>query len=172
MRKTVLKFGLISAGIFAVVLCAMIPAGECMGFGIGSMIFGYSTMLLSFLTIFFGVRSYRENTGGGFISFGRALGVGLLIMLVGCLGYVVTWEIVSHFFLPDFADAYSAKMMEQMKASGAPQAEIDSQIEMMRLYKENLLFNMAVTLSEPLPVGLLISLLSATILRKKKLVAA
>jgi|ERR1051326_432043 hypothetical protein len=170
MRKTVLKFGLISAGIFAVVLFAMIPFGECMG-GTGGMIFGYSTMLLSFLTIFFGVRSYRENTGGGFVSFGRALGVALLIMLMGCIGYVLAWEIVNHFFLPDFADTYSAKMVEQLKASGAPQADIDSQIQMMRLYKENILFNVAMTFAEPLPVGLIISLISATALRKKKVAA-
>lgn len=168
MRKTILKFGLISAGAFAVWIAAMIPLEGCMGFGIGSMIIGYSVMLLSFLTIFFGVRSYRETTGGGSISFGRALGVGLLIMVVGCLGYVIAWEIVNHFFLPDFADNYSTKMVEQMKASGAPQSDIDSQISMMKLYKENIFFNAAMTFTEPLPVGLILSLISATALRKKK----
>ncbi|MBI3501071.1 MAG: DUF4199 domain-containing protein [Bacteroidetes bacterium] len=170
MRKTILKFGAISAGVFAVFISAMIPFEGCMG-GIQGMIFGYSTMLLSFLTIYFGVRSYRQNTGEGFISFGRALSVALLIMLIGCIGYVVSWEVINHFFLPNFADTYSAKMVEQMKASGAPQANIDSQIQMMKLYKENIFFNMAMTFAEPLPVGLLVSLLSAIILRKKKVAA-
>ena len=167
MKKIVLTYGLISGSVFTVFLFAMIPFGEQIGFGAGSYVLGYTVMFLAFLLIFFGVRSYRENVGNGAVSFGRALGVGLLIMLISCLMYVITWEIVFYNFVPGFADKYAAVMMEQMKAEGAAAAEIEQATSMMKLYRDNVLFNSLITFTEPLPVGLLVSLLSAAVLKKK-----
>ena len=54
------------------------------------MVIGYTTMVLSFMLVFFGIRSYRENVGEGTIAFGRAFAVGILITLISSVLYVVT----------------------------------------------------------------------------------
>src|SRR4029453_8305801 len=100
MKKIVLTFGLISGAILSAMMAATVPFVDKIGFDKG-MIIGYTTMILSFLLGFFGVRSYRENVGNGEISFPPALGVGLLIMVIASACYVATWEIVYFKFLPD-----------------------------------------------------------------------
>jgi hypothetical protein len=83
MKKIVLTFGLISGAIISALMLATVPFMHQIGMTRG-MVIGYTTMVLSFLLVFFGIRSYRENVGDGRISFGRALSVGLLIMLITC----------------------------------------------------------------------------------------
>ena len=171
MKKTVLTFGLISGAILSAMMVITIPFVEKIGFDNG-MVIGYTTMVLAFLLVFFGIRSYRETVGAGRISFLRALGVGLLIVAVASICYVVTWEIIYHNFLTDFGDKYAAHAIEGVRNSGKPPAQIEREIaemkSMMDLYKNNLLFNMAITFLEPLPVGLVMALISALILRRRE----
>ena len=116
MKRIVLKFGLIGGGLLALMLVATVPFVDKIGFDYG-MVLGYTTMVLAFLLVFFGIRSYRETIGEGQISFGKALGVGLLIMTVCTLCYVVTWEIVYFNLLPDFGDKYAAYAIEKARAA-------------------------------------------------------
>jgi len=170
MKKTVLTFGLISGVIICVLMLATLPFAHQIGFS-RAMIVGYTTMVLSFLLVFFGIRSYRENVGNGRISFGRALGVGVLIMLITCAFYVITWEFMYFFLMPDFLKEYSAYMVENMRASGASVEQINRQVEEMKQFQvlySNPLINAAFTLLEPLPVGLVMTLISALILRTRK----
>ncbi len=171
MKTTVLTFGLISGLIIAVLMSVTLPFSHQLGLN-RAMVIGYTTMVLAFLLVFFGIRSYRENVGNGSISFGRALSVGFLIMLISCCFYVATWEIIYHTFLPNFADEYMAIATEQMRNSGnSPQqieAEIANMQSMMQMYKSNILFNIAFTFLEPLPVGLVMTIISALILRKRR----
>src|ERR1041385_7511041 len=151
-------------------MLAAVPFMHKIGFNRG-LIIGYTSMVLAFLLVFFGIRSYRENVANGQISFGRALGVGLLIMIIACACYVITWEILYFNFMPDFADKYAAHAIEQVRASGKPPQEVAQEIEKMKQFKtlyNNVFFNIAMTLLEPLPVGLVMTLISAAILRKKK----
>jgi len=169
MKKTVLTFGLIGGGIIAVMIFGTMPFVSKIGFDKGYII-GYTTMVLAFMMVFFGIRSYRENIGNGQITFGRALGVGMLIMLIICVFYVVTWEILYFNFMPDFLDRYAAYAVEKARAAGATQQAIDAQIQEMKKFKvlyDNPFINVAFTLIEPLPVGLVITLISALVLRKK-----
>jgi len=171
MKKIVLTFGLISGAIMSALMTAVIVFAHQTDPARG-MVIGYTIMVLSFLLIFFGVRSYRENVGNGYISFGRAFGVGVLIMLISCVCYVATWEVVYHKFMPDFGDKYLAKSIERVRASGKSPQEIEAEVQnmtsMMQLYNSNILFNIAFTLLEPLPPGLVMTLLSAVILRKRR----
>ena len=172
MKKTVLTFGFLSGVVLAAFVFVVIPFQDKIGFG-HSMIVGYSAMLLSFLMVFFGVRSYRENVGGGQITFGKAFAVGILITLIGCACYVIAWEITYFFFMPDFLEKYSAYLTEKMRAKGESQQAIDATVKQMKDFKvmyDNPLFNAAITFTEPFPVGLIMTLLSALILRKKKVV--
>ncbi|HEX6650146.1 MAG TPA: DUF4199 domain-containing protein [Pyrinomonadaceae bacterium] len=170
MKRIVLTFGLISGAVISLMMVSTIPFIDRIGFDRG-MVIGYTTMVLSFLFVFFGIRSYRENVGGGQITFGRALGVGLLIMLICCICYVITWEIIYFNFLPDFADKYAAHMIESARASGASAAEIAKQVDEMNRFKSlysNIFFNVAMTFLEPLPVGLIMTFISALILRRRR----
>ena len=131
-------------------------------------------MVLAFLMVYFGIRSYRDNVAGGSIKFGRALLVGLLITAVAAICYVVTWEIIYYKVAPDFGDKYAAYAIEKTKRSGATDAQIALQTKEMMEFKEmykNPLVNIAFTLLEPLPVGILFTLISAGILSRKRRIA-
>src|SRR5262245_41570038 len=107
MKKTVLKYGLISGAIMGVLMFATVPFVYKIGFDYGTLL-GYTSMLLAFILIFVGIRSYRDTVLNGHISFKRGLAVGLLITLISTLCYVITWEIVYYNFLPDFCDKYTS----------------------------------------------------------------
>jgi hypothetical protein len=170
MQKTVLRFGL-AAGAILATMVAMIPLMTSWGTDFEhSETVGYSSMVLSFLLVFFGVRSYRDNVAGGVIGFGKAFQVGILITLVACAMYVISWEIVYFNFFPNFMDHYSAHVLEKMRAAGESEAAIREQTAKMadlaRLYT-NPLFNIGMTFLEVFPVGLIMTLVSAAILRRK-----
>jgi DNA-binding CsgD family transcriptional regulator len=131
---------------------------------------GYTSMVLAFLSVFFGIRAYRERNAGGSITFGKAFKVGILITLITCAVYVVSWEIVYFNFLPDFAETYSANVLESMRADGASAVTLAAETEKMAQFKElykNPLFNVGMTFMEVFPVGLIVTLVSAAILRRK-----
>jgi hypothetical protein len=169
MKKTILTFGLISGALSSLMMVATVPFLHKIGFNKG-LVVGYTAIVLSFLLVFFGIRSYRDNVGNGQITFTKAFAVGISITLISCIFYVVTWEILYFNFLPDFMDKYGAHLMEKLKASGASAAAVQAQLEQIRKYKEmedNPLLNAAMTFIEPFPIGLAITLISATVLRKK-----
>jgi Protein of unknown function (DUF4199) len=170
MKKTVLTFGLLSGAVSAIMMVATVPFMHKIGFDKGLYV-GYTAIVLSFLLVFFGIRSYRENVGGGSISFGRAFAVGILITLISSLCYVITWEILYYNFLPDFWSTWTNYAVDNLRASGASQAIIDAKIQEMKAMKvmmDNPLLNGAMVFIEPFPVGLLITLISAAILRKRR----
>ena len=169
MRKIVWTFGLISGAISSVLVCATVPFADKIGFDKGEYL-GYTVMVLSFLLVFFGIRSYRDNVGNGQITFGKAFSVGILITLISCVCYVVTWEILYFKFLPGFMDKYSAYMVQKLQSSGASAVQVQAQIAELKKYREwyqNPLINAAMTFIEPFPVGLVITLISSAILSKK-----
>jgi hypothetical protein len=170
MKKIVLTFGLISGAILALMMFATLPLIDKVSFD-RLEILGYSSMVASFLMVFFGIRSYRENVGGGKISFGKALQVGLLITLISCACYVIAWEIIYFKIAPDFADKYANYMIEKARAGGASPEALATQRAQMESFKalySNPLINVAITLLEPLPVGILVTLISAAILKRKE----
>lgn len=169
MKKTVITFGLISGAVASLMMVATIPFHDRIGFDRG-MIVGYTTIVLSFVLVFFGVRSYRDNVGGGQISFGKAFHVGILITLISCLCYVLTWQVLYRTVASDYGDKYTAYVLEKAKKEGASEAELQKQAAEMKQFWEmyqNPLVNVAFTFMEPFPVGLLITLMSAGVLRTK-----
>jgi hypothetical protein len=170
MKKTVWTFGLISGAIISGLMLAVIPFHDAIGFDKGLTV-GYTTMVVAFLLIYFGIRSYRDNVGGGSIGFGRALVVGSLIAVISSLCYVATWELIASRLMPDYMTKYQAYETNKMIASGASQAVIDQRAAEMRHFAElykNPFVSAAMTLIEPLPVGLVIALVSAAVLRRRR----
>jgi hypothetical protein len=169
MKKTIVTFGLISGVISSLMMIATVPFAGKISFDKG-LVVGYTGIVLSFLLVFFGIRSYRDNYGNGQISFSKAFAVGISITVISCIFYVVTWEIIYFNFMPDFMEKYGAHMVEKTRASGASAAAVQAQVEQAKKYKEmydNPLINAAMTFIEPFPVGLAITLISAAVLRKK-----
>lgn len=173
MKKMVLKYGLIGGAIMATWTAIVFPL-TVKTFGMGGIVFsqvvGYSAMVLAFVAVFMGVRSYRESVGGGSISFGKAFKVGVLIALIASACYVVGWEIAYWGFLPDFGDKYAAMTLEKMRADGEPAEKIAAMEKQMAQFKEwyqNPILNVLITFTEVFPVGLLVALVSGAILRKK-----
>lgn len=169
MKKTIITFGLISGVISSLMMAATVPFAGKISFDKG-LIVGYTGIVLSFLLVFFGIRSYRDNYGNGQITFSKAFAVGISITVISCICYVVTWEIIYFNFLPDFMDKYGAHMVERAKASGASDAAVLAKVEQAKRYKEiydNPLTNAAMTFIEPFPVGLVITVISAAVLKRK-----
>jgi hypothetical protein len=170
MKKIVLTFGLISGAILSAMMLLTLPFMDSIGFDRGEII-GYTTMVLAFLLIFFGVRSYRDNVAGGAVGFRRALGVGSLIAVVASVCYVATWQVVYYKLAPDFGDKYKAYAVENVKSSGDSPEEIATQLAQMDKYMElyrNPAINIAITFIEPLPLGLVFAIVSAGILSRKR----
>lgn len=171
MRKVVLTYGIL-AGIIIAVL--MVISGSLGSFSEEnfsmSLAIGYATMIISLSMIFFGIRSYRDNYSGGNLTFGRGFLIGLYIALIASVFYVVTWKIYSSIALPDFADKYAARVITELKKSGASDSTIALKTKEMAEFKQmyaNPFFEIAMTFIEVFPVGLLISLICAFILKRK-----
>lgn len=170
MKKTVWTFGLIAGGILSLMMAITIPFHESIGAGKAEVI-GYASMVAAFLLTFFGVKQYRDSVGNGSISFGRALAVGALITAVASACYVATWQVIYFGGGPEFQQRFEANMIEGAKRSGRSQADIDARIAQMKKYGElykNPAVNAAITFIEPLPVGLIIALVSAGVLRRRR----
>src|SRR4029079_2075375 len=163
-------FGLISGALVSAMMAATLPFQDETGFD-HSLLLGFTTMVLSFLLIYFGVRSYRDTVGKGTIGFGRALAVGSLIGLVASMCYVATWEVMYFKFMPDFMTKYGAHELEKARAAGASEAALaQKKVELdqfEKMYKTRAI-NAAYTIIEPLPVALVVALISAGVLSRKK----
>ena len=170
MRKIVLVFGLIAGAILAAMMLITLPFQDQIGFDTGAII-GYTTMVLAFLMVYFGVRSYRDTVAGGTVTFGRAFTVGLLITAVASACYVATWELIYYKLAPDFVEKYSAHAVEKARRSGATDAQIAAREREMAQFAamyRNPLVNIALTFLEPLPVGIVFTLVTAGVLSRKR----
>ena len=171
MKQVVLKYGLIGGLIVTAVM--LTGTLYCVNTGKfeGSMVIGYASMLLAFSFIFVAVKQVRDKQNGGVISFGKAFKTALLVTLVTSTIYVVVWLICYYCFIPDFMDKYAAHMMEKARSEGLSTAALAEKSAQMDQYKEmyrNPLLVLLFTYVEILPVGLLVSLLAALILKRKR----
>lgn len=175
MSKIILTFGIL-AGLINVVIATLLTnfAGDEMMHANSEWV-GYLVMIIALSMIFVGVKQYRDNYLGGVIKFGKAFLVGLYIALVASAFYVGGWEIYLQTSDVNFMETYSTSVIENMEADGASDeaiAEMEEQIQFYSDMYENPFFRVLLTLSEILPVGLIISLISAALLRKSTFMPA
>jgi hypothetical protein len=175
MIRLIALYGTIAGLIVAVPMVWLMVAMKPETFIEGGALYGYLTMILALTAVFFGIRHYRDNVLGGVIKFGPALLVGLGISAVASLFYVIGWEISLAATGFDFADTYAKAMQDAARAKGASEAELQKMIEDAKsfatMYK-NPLFRMPITFIEMFPVGVLISLISAGVLRNSRILPA
>ena len=170
MKKTILTFGLIAGAILSCFMALAIAFRNEIGFDRGEVL-GYTSMVVAFLLIFFGVRAYRDNVGGGTVSFGRAFAVGGLIAVVASLCYVATWEVIYFKLVPNWGQEYRDYLIGKARAEGKSEAAIAQKTaetdRFIAMYR-NPAFNAAITFLEPLPVALIVVLVSAGVLSRRK----
>jgi hypothetical protein len=175
MKKLILTFGTI-AGL--VVTGSMLLSISLMmdnsNFDIGEII-GYLSMIIAFSTIFFAIKSYRDVQGKGRITFGKGFLIGLYITLVAATVYVVGWEIYYASYGDEFSQKYAQSMIDKAKAGGATPAAIRKKVQDMEEFKvmyDNPIIRVGMTFVEILPVGILVAIISAAILRKREILPA
>ena len=177
-HNSMLRYTLVFGAIAGIVVSVLLVLGASFGgdhTGSWAMAFGYLSMLVALSFVFVGVKRYRDVAKGGAIRFWPAFGLGVLIALVASAFYVVTWEVYSALTAGDWMAEHIAATIEARRAAGASPEEIAALSAEMegfaRLYA-NWWFRMPVTLSEILPVGILVALVSAAIPRNPKVLPA
>ncbi len=169
MKRNVFIFGLISGLIvsafmaFTAMACYNNPEFE------GNMVAGFASMIIAFSFIFVGIKNFRDRYNGGVVSFGKAFMIGLYISLIGSSLYVLTWLIMYYNFIPDFMERYSAHVMKEAQKSG-DQVVIAQKAKDMANYKEwykSPIMVILLTYMEVLPIGLIVTIISALILKRK-----
>lgn len=175
MTRIVLIFGLISGAIVGAlmfILVSVVGSGA-IDFDNG-VIWGYATMIIALSMVFFGVKSYRDNNGGR-ISFFKGLQVGMLISLISAVCYAAVWEVYYPYVGQEFMQKYTAHELDKMKKNGASDAEVEkARVEseqFMEMYK-NFFVRFLMSMMEIAPVGLIVTLISAALLRKREILPA
>ena len=173
MKKIVLTYGIIGGIIVSVMMWLTLGSGSH-DFDNGMWI-GYTTMVIALSTIFFAVKAYRDKHLGGSIKFGKAFLMGLYITLIASTMYVASWMVLSSLSKEDFMEQYYEHEKAKLEASAMPAEQVEAQLKEMRDFQEmykNPIVKIGFTYTEILPVGLLISLICAAILRRRDPVAA
>ena len=172
-----MRYALIYGGIAGAIVVAIIVAGVALDLPnhLQSEWLGYLVMLAALSLIFAGIKRYRDVECGGVVRFSRAFAVGLGIALVATIIYIIGWELFLATSKQDFMAQYSDGIIDKMREQGAPaaaiQAKADEMREMAAMYK-NPLFRIPITFVEIFPVGLLVALVSAALLRNPRLLPA
>lgn len=174
MLKAALIYGAISGTIIITTMIVGMSFADDNGYS-GGQIFGYAIMLVALTLVFIGVKRYRDQELGGVIKFGPAFGLGLAIATVASFFYITGWEI--HLAMTDYAfmDEYSKGLIAAKEKAGVTGAELQAYIaEVNKTMKQygNPLFRLPMTFLEIFPVGLVVALASAGLLRNPKFLPA
>jgi hypothetical protein len=174
MLRIILIYGTIGGLIVAVPMAVSMRTVTADAIPENAALYGYLSMLLAFTMVFVGIKHYRDKVRGGVIGFVPALAVGLGISTVASLFWVVGWEITLATGF-DFGSAYSDSVVEAARVRGAPPAELErvraEAAEFLDLYA-NPLIRLPITFVEMFPIGALISLASAALLRNSRFLPA
>lgn len=176
MKRIILVYGVISGVIIVGSAIWGISVADVSGESMVALEYlGYLIMLIALSVVFVGIKKYRDQELGGVITFGTATLVGLGISVVASVIYVCAWE----FYLAQtdyaFMNDYIAARIAENEATGITGAELEAVVADMERIREQYqkpLYRMGITFLEIFPVGLLITLISAAILRKSEILPA
>lgn len=173
-----MKYALVYGGLSGIVIIVIIVSGLTLADRDGlftSHYFGYLVMLVALSLIFVGVKRYRDVECGGIIRFWPALKMGLGIAVVAGIVYVLVWEVYLASTGYRFMEDMFAAMAESLRAEGASEAAIAAEMAQYQWVRDNYpnpLFRIPITFLEPLPVSLLVALVSAALLRNPRILPA
>lgn len=135
------------------------------------VLIGYTGMVIALSLVFFGIKSFRDNQLGGSITFSKAFLIGMAITMIASVFYAVAWEITYARSGEKYMQQWTDHELDKLKEGGATEADLQAARDKWKnfivMYKSPLI-RFGMTLMEIFPVGLLISLISAALLRKKE----
>lgn len=176
MLKKMLSYGALSGAIVGGALSLIVVTmGDRMQHGATGMLIGYLTMLVGLSLVFLAIKRHRDAELGGVIRFWPAFGLGLGISFIASLIYAACWEATLAFTGMDFAGEYAAAVIEQKKAagvSGEALTKLTAEMERFKTMYANPAYRLPMTFIEIFPVGVLVSLISATVLRNSRVLPA
>ena len=175
MLKTILKYGVIAGLVVGGLMALSFTAFSGMPPLKYGMLIGYTTMLIALSAIFVGIKRHRDADRGGVIGFWPAFGIGLGVSFIAGIFYVVAWELVQAMMHMDFAGSYGQAIIASEKAKGAsPEtlAKLTAEMDAFKVQYANPMFRLPMTFAEIFPVGVLVSLISAGLLRNSRFLPA
>jgi hypothetical protein len=173
MPRDILKYGIIGGVIVGVLMAMTIPFAKDIS-GAWGMAIGYSMMLIALSTVFVAIKRRRDEQGG-VIGFWAGFGLGLGISIVAGILYALSWEVLRPLLPGDFIGDYVNGAIAAEKAKGvSAEALATFTAEMRKLQSDyaNPLFRLPITFTEIFPVGVLVSLISAALLRNPRFLPA
>jgi len=168
--RNILIYGVIAGLLVGIPLSVIVIAFSSDHLANG-MAIGYTVMLVGLSTVFVAVKRYRDIDLGGVISFWQALGMGLGISVVAGIIYVAAWDTACAIAGMDFAGSYAAALIAQKKAagvSGAALARFVAEMDAFKAQYANPFYRWPMTFIEIFPVGVLVSLFTAALLRNSR----
>lgn len=172
MQRLILTYGLIAGVVVSIQLFLIVTLfGDNPPTGPIGMALGYLTMLIALSAVFVAIKRRRDHDLGGAIRFWPAFGLGVAVSAVAGVLYTLTWEGVLAIHDADYVNTMMAAEVERQRAAGASAADLaalKTQMEQFLPIYANPLFRLPITFSEIFPVGLLVSLVSAALLRNPR----
>lgn len=175
MLRTILKYGVIAGLVAGGFMAGTFVAFSGMPPLKYGMLIGYTTMLIALSAVFVGIKRHRDVDRGGVIRFWPAFGVGLGVSFIAGVFYVAAWEAVQAVTGMDFASSYARAIIESEKAKGASAealAKLSADMAVFKRQYADPLFRLPMTFVEIFPVGVLVSLVSAGLLRNSRFLPA
>jgi Protein of unknown function (DUF4199) len=174
-KTSILQFGTLAGLIVAVPLFGIATTMQSQMPSTLGVVIGILAMLVAFSFIFIAIKQERDRSGGGVIRFWPAFGMGLAITAIASVFYVVAWEAALAVTGMDFAGDYAASVIAQHQAQGASASEVAAlsvKLEAFKADYANPFYRVAITLTEIAPVGIIVSLVSAALLRNARFLPA
>jgi hypothetical protein len=171
MKKIIITFGLIGGAIVSACMLATVPLWRNGAITpANGQLLGYSTMVIALSMVFVGIKNFRDNHQNGSITFGKAFKIGILISVIAAVCYAITWEFTYNFLMPNFMEDMTKYYNEEQIKNGATAEQLaaaKAQMDQLKAWYKNPILRFAMTMVEILPVGLIITIVSAALLRKK-----
>jgi hypothetical protein len=175
MLNKILSYGVVAGLTAGIPLSVIVIAtGDQVPMAYG-MVIGYVTMLIALSAVFVAIKRYRDAELGGVIRFWPAFGLGLGISIVAGILYALSWEAALAITHLDFASTYANTLIEQQKAAGVTGealAKFTAEMDQFKVNYANPLYRLPMTFTEIFPVGVLVSLVSAALLRSSRFLPA
>jgi len=176
MLRNILLYGLIGGVVVGVLQCGLVLSTKGQHEPSDwAMVIGYTIMLIALSAVFVGVKRYRDVDRGGVIGFWQALGMGLAISFVAGILYALSWELTLALAHWDFGNEYANYMIAQAKAQGMTGDKLAKTVaewEAFRANYANPLYRIPMTFTEIFPVGVLVSLITAGLMRNSRFLPA
>jgi ethanolamine transporter EutH len=170
MKRNLIVFGGMAGLVISIFMVVTTAICYRSGEFNANMLVSYAVMLIAFSFIFVGIKNYRDKYNNGTVSFGKAFKLGISIALIASTMYVLIWLIDYYCFFPDFMEKYTTHVLKDAKANGVTGQELQEKTAQMASYREmykNPIFVILLTYMEILPLGIVITLISALILKRK-----